>query len=37
MRMSEIEEPAEHMGFILQVFGYEARLEKDDFISIVSD
>uniref|UniRef100_A0A7S3IFY6 Uncharacterized protein n=1 Tax=Strombidium inclinatum TaxID=197538 RepID=A0A7S3IFY6_9SPIT len=37
MRISEIEDPPAHMGFIMQVFGYESRLDRDAFFATVID
>ena len=37
MRASEIEDPDAHTGFIMQVFGYEARLKKSEFYDTVCD
>ena len=36
MRQSEIEDEPEKTGFIFQVFGYESRLTRDEFIETVA-
>ena len=35
MRLSELDDP-DKMGFIMQVFGFDAKISKEDFLSLVS-